>query len=101
MKILHLNVKKKWFDLYARGEKPIEYRTANAYWYSRLYKNGFIQFDEIHIKNGYARKGKPSPIIKFKHKTTTIDLVDHPETHKREMCFLIYVGEILYLYWGG
>jgi len=30
--ILHLTVKKKWFDLIASGDKKIEYREFKSYW---------------------------------------------------------------------
>lgn len=36
MKILHLTLKKKWFDLIAAGEKREEYREIKTYWIDRL-----------------------------------------------------------------
>lgn len=36
MKILHLTLKKKWFDMIASGEKREEYREIKQYWVSRL-----------------------------------------------------------------
>jgi hypothetical protein len=36
MKVLHLTLKKKWFDMIASGEKTEEYREIKAYWASRL-----------------------------------------------------------------
>lgn len=36
MKILHLTVKKKWFDMIASGEKTEEYREIKSYWVNRL-----------------------------------------------------------------
>ena len=62
MKILHLTLKKKWFDLIASGEKTEEYRECKPYWAKRL-KNqvGYKQFDEIHFKNGY---GKDVPFMR-------------------------------------
>lgn len=36
MKILHLTLKKKWFDKTYSGEKPDEYRDITPYWVSRL-----------------------------------------------------------------
>jgi hypothetical protein len=81
MKILHLTLKKKWFDMIASGEKKEEYREIKSYWGKRLvgswlYKaskgidtnsvfiegcipdfavNGFKRFDYIHFANGYNR----------------------------------------------
>lgn len=36
MKVLHLTLKKKWFDMIASGEKKEEYREIKPYWVSRL-----------------------------------------------------------------
>lgn len=36
MKTLHLNLKRKWFDLILSGEKTEEYRGITEYWYGRL-----------------------------------------------------------------
>jgi hypothetical protein len=57
-RILHLTIKKKWFDLIASGEKNIEYREAKPYWDKRLCQdNGLTKtFDEVHFKNGYNKK---------------------------------------------
>jgi len=86
MKVLHLTLKKKWFDMIASGEKKEEYREIKPYWASRLttlppefakrcelqdvreYTNNF---DAVVFKNGYA---KDAPTITLK-------------------CDLIYIGE--------
>lgn len=62
-KILYLTLKRKWFDLIAKGEKRIEYREVKPYWTQRLLdKDGIIKaFDEIHFRNGY---GKNAPLLK-------------------------------------
>ena len=39
MNILHLKLKKKWFDMIASGEKKEEYRELKPYWLKRLYFN--------------------------------------------------------------
>lgn len=36
MKVLHLTIKKKWFDMIASGEKPEEYRDLKRFWASRF-----------------------------------------------------------------
>lgn len=70
MKILHLTLKKKWFDLIASGSKIIEYREVNDYWRKRLIddlygKNpDFKDFDEIHFRNG-CRKESPFMRIRW------------------------------------
>jgi hypothetical protein len=57
MTILHLKLKKKWFDMIASGEKKEEYRTLNNYWAVRLIGNGcrYKDFDVIEFQNGYAK----------------------------------------------
>jgi len=36
MKTLHLNLKKKWYDMYLSGVKKEEYREITSFWYGRL-----------------------------------------------------------------
>jgi hypothetical protein len=36
MKVLHLTLKKRWFDMIASGEKTEEYREIKPYWAARL-----------------------------------------------------------------
>ena len=69
MKILHLTLEKKWFDMMVKGEKDVEYRSKKPYWKKRLeHPNGmFIIFDEIHFRNGYK---KNNPFMRRKHETT-------------------------------
>lgn len=52
MKILHLTLKKCWFDEIAAGTKKIEYREIKEYWRTRLENR---QYDEIHFRNGYQK----------------------------------------------
>lgn len=56
MKILHLTLKKKWFDLIASGQKKLEFRENKPYWAKRLVdKNGIgKKFDIVRFKNGYG-----------------------------------------------
>ena len=55
MKILHLTLKKKWFDLIASGEKVLEYRELKPYWAKRLLDGDVGKhFDIVRFKNGYG-----------------------------------------------
>jgi hypothetical protein len=95
MNILHLTIKKKFFDMIASGEKLEEYRSIKSYWIARLisksglksegYKESdltpivldFIKsfpenvrqickkFDAVEFKNGY-NKNSPCMIVEFK-----------------------------------
>jgi hypothetical protein len=64
MKILHLTVTKKWFDMIARGEKKEEYREIKQYWLTRLtYLNEDLpmwekDFEVVRFKNGYLKKAR-------------------------------------------
>lgn len=51
MKILHLTIIKKWFDMIASGEKPEEYREIKKYWTTRLLSR---KYDAVKFRNGYA-----------------------------------------------
>lgn len=66
MKILHLNLKKEWFDKIKSGEKIHEFREYKEYWTKRLCdKNTFKKYDVIEFKNGY-QKNAPTIIAEFK-----------------------------------
>lgn len=55
MKILHLILKKKWFDMILSGEKKEEYREIKPYWTKRFFnKDGSTKdYNIIRFKNGY------------------------------------------------
>ena len=38
MRILEMPLKKEWYEMIERGEKPEEYREKKAYWIVRLYE---------------------------------------------------------------
>ena len=63
--ILHLTLKKKYFDLIADGQKKIEYRDIKPYWTIRFIDNEgeIIKYKEIYFKNGYS---KNSPFMRVK-----------------------------------
>lgn len=76
MKILHLTLKKEWFDLIKSGEKKEEFREIKPYWIKRLtnqysmpYTDNMLQtkkkFDLIHFRNGY-KPDSPLMIVEWK-----------------------------------
>lgn len=85
MKILHLTLKKKWFDMIASGEKKEEYREVKPYWEKRLGTKGWInagtpscsetyhfhKWDIVRFRNGYA-KDAPTMDVEFRHITKCI-----------------------------
>jgi hypothetical protein len=64
-KILHLTLKKKWFDMIASGEKKEEYREIKPFWITRLKFDLLTTkpFDYVIFRNGYS---KNAPQIKCK-----------------------------------
>lgn len=44
-KVLHLSVKKQWFDMISAGEKTEEYREIKPYWIKRLATNCEVAYD--------------------------------------------------------
>ena len=60
MKILHLNLKKKWFDQILAGTKKIEYREIKPYWTTRLFDSDGKpkKFDIIEFRNGYSKEAR-------------------------------------------
>ena len=61
-KILHLTIKRKWFDLIASGKKTVEYREHKPYWQKRL-DGDIFKFQEVHFRNGYR---KDAPFMRVK-----------------------------------
>ena len=112
MKVLHLTLKKKWFDMIASGEKLEEYRELKKYWFDRLTKipyavgtierirlltheENFKQFDLVVFRNGYA-KNAPRLTVEcegihygYPAKDTWVD------QHTQNWYFCIELGKII------
>lgn len=82
MKVLHLTLKKKWFDMIASGEKKEEYRELKEYWIKRFCTKEWYKFemevlhkaidkhyDAVIFRNGY---NKNAPVITIECKGITI-----------------------------
>lgn len=62
-RILHLTLKKRWFDMILSGEKPEEYRENKPYWQKRLIDYNSCRvciksFDYVVFKNGYSKTAR-------------------------------------------
>lgn len=120
MKVLHLTLKKKWFDMIASGEKKEEYRELKDYWGYRLcykapvpsggyltkwqklrtgdkeclrsdFMPNFEKFDIVRFRNGY---GKNAPVIEVE--CNGIEIGDgKPEWGANGESFIIKLGKIL------
>ena len=62
MKILHLNLYRKYFDAIANGTKLFEYRQTTDYWKKRIEDK---EYDMIKFRNGYA-KNAPTMLVEYK-----------------------------------
>ena len=77
MKILHLTLKKKWFDMILSGEKTEEYREIKEYWFKRFtkfFKKIFKYCTGYNWDDGLFRQDginfittKKRDLIEFKH----------------------------------
>jgi hypothetical protein len=52
IKVLHLTLKRKWFDLIRSGTKTEEYREIKQFWNKRLFAH---KFTHVCFRNGYKR----------------------------------------------
>lgn len=119
MKILHLTLTKKWFDMILSGEKTEEYRQIKPYWTSRLVwtdelvtpkefawsllneghaciggnnRTCFARYDFVEFRNGYS-KDAPAMTVECKGITTGIGNPDlGAPTHP---VFIIKLGAVL------
>lgn len=100
MKVLHLTLKKKWFDLVASGEKREEYRGITQYWWTRLIDHydpadGEMitkSFDVVEFRHAY-RKNAPTIICEFEE--IRIAKSGNTAWGWTEKCFGIKLGKIL------
>lgn len=108
MKVLHLTLKKKWFDMIASGEKKEEYRELKEYWAKRLtdgigtYLTNFLpkgigyqvkwkEFDVVQFRHGYA---KDAPVMVVECKGIEIGHGKHKWGCTKES-FVIKLGNII------
>lgn len=107
MKTLHLNLKSKWFDMIASGEKKEEYRDDCDYWAKRLLDfkgqtgfpacdaldTKFKNFDTVTFSNGY-RWDRRQMVVEIKG----MDFGDGKEEWgaiRHKWCFIIKLGNII------
>lgn len=104
MEILHLTLKRKWFEMILHGEKKEEYRDNTSYWISRLLDGAIVtaptiypykpkKFDIVRFRNGY-QKDSPTFDIEFKGLELS---TGNPEwgAFPDRLCFVIKLGDII------
>lgn len=92
MLILHLTLKKKWFDMILSGEKKEEYRDIKPYWRKRLLGKNF---DAVRFINGYSKKS-PTFLIKFNGLKLGMGRLEWGAPGSR-LVFIIKLGDIIKL----
>ena len=90
MKILHLTLKKQWFDMIASGEKTEEYREIKSYWNTRLLCK---KYDAISFRNGYS-KNAPTMLIELSRVRCGIGYTEWGAPATAEV-FILELGAIL------
>ena len=90
MKILHLTLKKQWFDMIASGEKREEYREMKPYWHKRLLNK---KYDAISFRNGY-RKNAPIMLIELKMLLSGLGIIEWGAPAAQEV-YILKLGAIL------
>ena len=104
MSILHLTLKKKWFDMIASGEKKEEYRELSDYWcrrflgleWFRIHREAMhraikANYSIIHFRNGYSSQ---SPFLTIECKGITVGN-GRSEWGGGNLTFIIKLGEII------
>ncbi len=89
MKILHLTLKKKWFNLIKDHVKIEEYREIKPYWNKRL--NG--SHTHILFVNGYG-KDRPRILIELKEIMTGLGLPLWGAPEKKTV-YILRLGKII------
>lgn len=71
MKVLHLTLEKKWFDMISSGEKKEEYRELKPYWSKRFlsHERKLNPYFYVLFRHGYVEN---APEIMFRLKSIEI-----------------------------
>ena len=93
-RVLHLTLKKEWFDLMISGKKKVEYRKPSDWIISRLQK----EYEVIKFTNGYG-SDKPYFICEYKgfeisNESETIH-VEKSKIEVEEGTYMIKLGKII------
>lgn len=81
-RVLHLPLKKIYFEEIKSGVKLFEYREITDYWQKRLVDR---EYEEIHIKSGYPRSDDKDRIIVRPWKGFEKQTIKHPHFGDKEI----------------
>ena len=90
IRVLHLTLKKKWFDMIASGEKRDEYREIKPHWDKRL--NG-REYDVVKFRNGYRTDSK-AMTVELLNIVTGIGSAQWGAPERQEV-YILRLGKIL------
>lgn len=103
-KVLHLTLKKKWFDMILSGEKKEEYRDISKYWLRRLKWNAktsitqgrFRDFEMVRFaRGGHFHSSIPQITVKCLGITADFGGREEWGAEPGKMYFIITLGKIL------
>lgn len=90
MNILHLTLKRKWFDMIASGAKREEYREIKPYWDKRLKSK---KYDAIRFRNGYS-KNSPSVLVRLKALSMSLGIIEWGAPPGKAV-YIFHLGEVI------
>lgn len=90
MNVLHLTLKKRWFDMIATGEKKEEYREIKPYWNNLLNNK---KFHAIQFRSGYS-SNSPTILVELREHLGGLGITEWgaPEG---EVVHILRLGRIL------
>ena len=74
MKLLTLNLKRKYFEEIKSGEKRFEYRLLTDYWKKRIENR---EYNQVIIKLGYPKETEIDKIMVFPFNGYEIQEIEH------------------------
>ena len=92
MNVLHLTLKRQWFDMIASGKKREEYREMKPYWHKRL-MCAKVKFDAIHFRNGYSRNAR-AMTVELRELRSGLGIVEWGAPEGQEV-YILCIGKIL------
>ncbi|THH37898.1 hypothetical protein [Neolewinella litorea] len=98
--ILHIPIKREYFDAIRAGEKTEEYRAYSPFWISRLGVTDdegqladFRQYDIVRFRNGYE---PDSPVMDVEFQGIILEeFMNEPEDSEYRFGFAIQLGKVL------
>ena len=90
MKILHMTLHKKWFNLIANGKKSEEYREIKPYW-TKIFSRQ--KYDAIQFVNGYGNN-RPRALVELKCIRAGLGVAEWGAPEQTEVYILI-LGKVL------